>query len=504
MKKVINKIKNVVTVFITVLLLTNCNGDFLDVNDNPNNPTISTPKLTLPVAQASFVALNAQGMNYLGNFMVANWAVPSNWSAMDNLLIYNITSSFYSSIFDNSYASIFKNLTFVENYEDGSVDYTAYKVISNAIKGYQYQYLVDLYGDIPYTEANLRAENLTPKYDDAETIYKSVIDKLTEAAETAVNMPSVYENPGSQDIIFSGDMTKWAQFINTTKLRMLIRLSGTNQDEYIKSEISKIDANKAGYITANATANPGYSQNEDKQNPFYGYVGNNSSNKHTDRYEYTVACDYAIDRLMINNDGRYARLYSKSETGEYKGTEQRTILPGKGYTTDDLSHVGPGLLKSSEQDQPIFLLSEALFLQAEAMLRGYIAGGESGAKEMYEQGIKASYVFLSVGEDAEKSEAAAEEYYGQELKNINWDFSDDKIEAVIVQKSIALNGTNGIECWIELTRTGFPKDAPIAPESKGVRPVRLLYPASEIARNSGNVPSQVGNDAFTENPFWKK
>lgn len=502
MKVFINKLRNVLALSILIVLFTNC-SDFLDVNDNPNNPTTSTPSLTLPVAQADFASLNATSMNYLGNFMMANWAVPSNWSAMDILLTYNVTSTFYSTIFDTSYSRIFKNLTYIETYDDGAIDYTAYKVIAQAIKGFQYQYLVDLYGDIPYTEASLRTENLTPKYDDAATIYKDVIDKLTEAANTAMNMPEVYENPKGQDIIFGGDMTKWAQFINTVKLRMLIRLSNTGQDSYITGEIAKIDANKAGYIKADVVANPGYSSDEDKQNPFYGYVGKNSSDKPTDRNEYTVACNYAIDNLVLNSDMRYMRLYSKSKTGEYKGTEQRTILPGKGFTTNDLSHVGPGLLINSEQNQPILLLSEALFLQAEAMIRGYISGGETKAKEMYEKAIISSYQSLSVAKTAEDSKVAAETYFAQKVENIGWENSPNKIEAIIVQKSIALNGTNGIEAWIELTRTGFPDNVPVAPESKGKRPVRLLYPASELARNSKNVPEQTNSDAFTKYPFWK-
>src|SRR5690606_12036546 len=99
--------------------------------------------------------------------MVANWATPSNWSANQDLMRYNITSNFYPWIFEDSYLNIFKDLTFVENYVDetGSVDYSAYKVISYIIKAFQYQYLVDLYGEVPFSEANQRGANPAPKYD---------------------------------------------------------------------------------------------------------------------------------------------------------------------------------------------------------------------------------------------------------------------------------------------------------------------------------------------------
>ncbi len=69
-------------------------------------------------------------------------------------------------------------------------------------------------------------------------------------------MPANAENPLEKDIINGGDMTKWAQFANTVKLRMLVRLSNTNQDAYIRAQIALIDANGAGYITSDIFTNP--------------------------------------------------------------------------------------------------------------------------------------------------------------------------------------------------------------------------------------------------------
>lgn len=479
-----------------------CSEDFLDVNDNPNDPPVSTPALTLPVAQQSFVMLNGTTMVNLGQFMVYNWSVPSNWSAMGDEMRYQVTSNFYTTIFETSYLDIFRDLTYIENYEDptGAVSYDAYDVIAETIKGFQYQLLVDLYGDVPYTEANLRIANPTPAYDDAETIYKAVIDSLTNAAVLAQNLPQTAENPGEQDIIFYGDMHSWAQFANTVKLRMLVRLSNTGQDQYIQQQVASITANGAGFIEENVTANPGhpgYSDNAGQQSPFYGYVGRGPNDVAIDRQDFTVASDFAVNYLNDTNDPRLERLYSESAVGGYKGAPQSITLPGSGFTNRDLSHVGPGLLESSTQDQPIMLLAEALFIQAEATVRGYLPGGEAAAKELYEAAITASFEFLDL--DA----AAAEAYYTQAEPLISWDASPNKIEAIITQKWIALNGTSSIESWIDLTRTGFPDFLPIAVDSDGVRPVRLLYPQSEIGRNSQNVPAQTSQDAFTNFPFWK-
>ncbi|WP_232829107.1 SusD/RagB family nutrient-binding outer membrane lipoprotein [Aureibaculum luteum] len=496
--KTIQMKKSILLLLSIAILSVGC-SDFLDVNDNPNDPSISTPSLTLPVAQDNFAALNARTMTYLGNMLVVNWATPSNWSANQIYSRYNFTNSDFTNVFETSYVSIFKDLSYVENYTDptGAVDYSGYRAMSQIIKGFQYQLLVDLYGDIPYTEANLRGDNTTPKYDDAETVYKSVIDSLTMAANLALNLPANSEDPGTQDIILGGHMDEWAQFANSIKLRMLVRLSNTGQDAYITSQIASIDANGAGYITQDISSNPGYINADDKQSPFYDYFVNAVTLTETDRGDYTVAAKYAIDYLTNNNDPRLERLYKPSSTGgNYKGAVQTSLLPGTGFTSTDLAKVGPGLLKSSEQDQVIMSLAESLFVQAEAVQRGYLVGD---AEALYEAAIEESFIFLEVPDAVTE----AQTYYAQPVNNIAWGSSTNKIEAIMTQKWIALNGTSSIESWIDLTRTGYPSGLPIPSEANGKRPVRLLYPASELARNRDNVPTQTADAVFTSDPFWR-
>ena len=494
--KTINKFKTYIALFLIMLINVGCD-DFFDV-ESETNPPSSTPRLTLPVAQVYFADLNGSPMNYVGNFMVYNYSGVFGEGTPTSLLTYNITSDFYDEIFDDSFDDIFSNLNYVINFEDGEENYDAFKTIARTLKAFQYQYLVDLYGDVPYTEAGLRGDNLFPNYDDAETIYKSVIDELTETAALALTLvQGNYQDPGATDVMFGGDMNKWAQFANTIKLRMLIRLSNTSQDGYITSEIAKINANGAGYITSDVSVNPGYLNEQFKQNPFFGDYGKTTADAFTSGNLETAASDYVLNYLVSTNDSRYTRLYSENESGSYMGSPQTTNLPDVGFDADGLSRIGPGLLKSSEQDQPIMLYSESLFLQAEAMLRNYIPGGAASAETLYKSAIEESYVYLGVPDAITE----AMTYYNQDIVNVNWASSPDKIEAVITQKWIALNGTNAIESWIELTRTGFPSGLPF-PEGITQRPVKLLYSSREITSNP-NVPSQSELDAFNVPPFWK-
>src|SRR5690606_16135818 len=285
------------------------------------------------------------------------------------------------------------------------------------IKAFQYQYLVDLYGDVPYTEANQRGAIPTPVYDEEETVYKAQIQKLTEAIELALNLPENAENPTTQDIIFGGDMEKWRQFANSIKLRYLVRMSGAGDDGYISQEMAAIQANGAGFINETINANPGYSDNDDKQNPFYGYFIQASSGSQTDRNDYTVASEFSMNFLDSKNDPRLDRFFAEAAAGGYKGAPQTTTLPGEAFTSNDLSKVGPGLLKSSAQDQPIMLISELYFLLAEAALKGMVEGGEDQAKLYYESAVTESFIQLGV----EDAESAAATYLEQEgTPNVHW------------------------------------------------------------------------------------
>ncbi len=498
MKNILN-IRNTIWLFVVTMVLVSCGDDFLDVNDNPNTPSISTPSLTLPLAQHNLSSLNGTSMNFMGNFLVYNWAIPSNWSAWASLLRYNVTTDFFDNIFETSYASVFRDLTYIETYDDGAGDYTAYKAISKILKSYQYQYLVDMYGDVPYTEANMRAENRTPAYDDAEFVYTSILGDLTDAVALIDTMEATAANPGSQDTIFGGDMEKWAQFANIIKLRILMRLSDNSAySSLVATEIGNIQANGHGYPNANIMNQPGYSDNEDKQNPFWGYIGfQPGSDSEYDRHDYTVATDFTIDYLGFTNDLRVTGLYEEAANGGYHGAYQSTILPAAGFTSEDLSKVGSGLLKSPNQDQPIMLYAEGLLIQAEMVQKGLIPGD---AQALYESAIEQSFMYL----DIENAVSAAQEYYAQELNNVSWDSSSDKLEAISMQKWIALNGVHGGELWVEYMRTGVPNNLPFPEEvTDGRRVVSLLYPTSEVSRNSENVPPQTKEDAFTNSPFWK-
>ena len=62
--------------------------------------------------------------------------------------------------------------------------------MATVMKVYTYQVLVDLYDQVPYTDALQGASDLQPKFDNGDSIYESLLSTLDSALNqdfTAIN-----------------------------------------------------------------------------------------------------------------------------------------------------------------------------------------------------------------------------------------------------------------------------------------------------------------------------
>jgi len=301
--------------------------------------------------------------------------------------------------------------------------------------------------------------------------------------------------PGSDDVMFQGDMTSWIKFANTIKLRILVRQSGmTSRAAYVQTNMDNIVAEGSGFITEDVVVNPGYLNVANKRSPFYNAYGLTIVGQTQNNGEATCASDYVLNYLTNTNDLRINQLYTEPATGHLGVPQGLLNYPeDNSFEPQFVSKIGPGILSSATQDAPIMQVAEALLLQAEAVQRNFMAGD---AKALYEDAISASFTYLGL------TAADASTYFSQSgMVNVNWDASPNKIQAIITQKWVALNGTNGHESWVEYNRTGYPSGLPIPLNNTNTdRPVRLAYPQSELTNNSANVPSQP--NVFTQKIFW--
>ena len=90
---------------------------------------------------------------------------------------------------------------------------------------------------------------------------------------------------------------------------------------------------------------------------------------------------------------------------------------------------------------------------------------------------------------------------------VNYDNASNKINLILAQKWVALNGVAPVEIWTDYRRSGLPgvtihfsEDANKLSETP---PVRLLYPQREISVNNDNVVAVGTIDAFKSKIFWQ-
>lgn len=492
------------------LLLFSC-SDYLDVNETPNSPTgeIVPPNLILAAAHSNSYRTMATTANELGNVWMNNWGanVNSFTGGYNDEFSLEISNTFYSGIWNNIYLNT-ANYTNIIN--SPFPNYERHKAIAKIMKSYYFQYLVDLYGDIPYSEAHLGSANLTPVYDDAQTIYRDLYAKLEEATDEIQNAPATATTVGVEDVIMNGDMTKWIKFANTLKLRILLRQSNMAEVDgatqtYLNEKFADLVADNAQFIGAGESVNinPGYSNgNDNQQNPFYNRWGKTTDGL-SDRqsFNFTRASHHAATFLrglqpgFSAVDNRVGRLYAPVGTAVV-GVKQGDAAGSGGTAPASISSLGAGLVVSASQSGSIMTSSEALLLQAEAIARGYLTGD---ADALFNAAIADSYTRLGA--------SGAGTYSGQIATVPGFGYAasttlDDKIKAIMIQKWIALNGVHGIESWIEYTRTGYPRTPLAISAQRPSKPNRLMYPNTEYIGNSANVPAQTLSDVFTTTVFW--
>lgn len=519
--------------FLMLFAASSCE-DQLDINENPNSATTAEVQLVLPQAIVATASLSNQFNSYgahFGGFM----ANAGGFSGFGNLLNYNLTPGDWNGLWVNTYQDPLADLKYVIDNSEGVNELAYYNATAKIMTVVNYQRLVDAFGDIPYTEA-LKAEEgiVNPKYDDAATVYKSIFATLDEAINL-INTASVTSNnyfplslTKATDPLFGefGDVTEqmdaWKRYANTLKLRILIRLSSKAEfNTFVTEGFAKLDKN---FIEDDAIVDPGYELN--RPNPTWASWGRNAAGalSNTSRLPTDFVFGfYSNDKISDPARGGIIYVDYPTTPTNQLGNEKDapTIVAGEvTWQTSDDDLEGGGLLKGPGMGQPLMLAAEARFLEAEAALKGFIAGS---AETSFYAGITASFTYLYKDEgEATLVPATAittlvNTYRNNNLGNRLVEFtaatSDaQRLEAIITQKYIALNMINSDEAWNEYRRTGFPVTTPggesvedIASNKSGITsrpdrlPTRILYPSSEQSFNAPNF--RVVNPS-SELIFW--
>jgi len=482
--------------FIYLFAAAGCKKGYLDINTNPNNPADVIPELVLPSALNSTAARQVNAFNFVSGWM-GQWAVSGSYApSTTNFSTYKQTTDFGEGLWANIYNTL-EDYQYVET-KATEQNKPFYQGAAKIMKSYEFQQLVDMFGDVPYTTSLQGTSNLQPAYDDAKTIYADLVSQI-DSGINYIQASAGAGVPTGSDIMFGGDVTAWTQFANSLKLRILLRQTETGDQGYIQSQIGAI---QGGFLEADADVNPGYTNSSGKQNPFWGASYNTAGTYINDFWR---ANQFGLDIYEKNDDPRAHLVYGPTPNdnslwqGNYIGQTD-------GHVGSASSIFGPGVLKSVSQPAIIMLKAESDFLKAEAALRGWLSGED--AEEFYHDGIKASFGSYGVAD----ADNAAVTYYSDPTHDVAF-WSDNqsftqKLNLIITQKWAAENTITPFEVWCDYRRLpnlAINQDIPLSvspyTEAGGV-PIRILYVTSEYATNKGNVPTQGAQAHHTDKLFW--
>jgi Starch-binding associating with outer membrane len=490
MKKYIS----IITVVFTIGIA-GCKKAFLNQEVNPNYPSYTTPQYTLSGAEAitaTIVSNDYPEFGEWGGYWCFSGSYTPNPQFQEFAVSINVPPDPLSAWDD-----LYGNLTNYNNLQVSAASVPAdanFEAIAMIMKAYDFEALVDNYNNVIYTQAFHPLTILFPAYDSGQSIYDDLVKQLDAAIALINTSGATAINPGSSDIIYGGNMTNWQIFANTLKLRLAIRQSNLSTNA---AQADLASTASIGYIGASneADVQAGYSDALGKENPFYMEFGYDQNGNPTAGYETQRSNIVAVNLMKSLNDPRDSAYY-QTVSGAINGLQ----LGSPSNASNAISSpIGPGLLKSPDQAEPIFSSYESLFLQAEAVARGWIQGSASA---LYNAAVTASF-------NAVNAQGAAAYLAQPSVAYPATGTLDQQVQAIITQKYISLNGYFCFEGYNEFRRTGYPvlPQNPASQDPAAVSqtlPTRIPYPLSELNTNQPNLALQGTINIFTSKIFWAK
>ncbi len=363
--------------------------------------------------------------------------------------------------------------------------------------------MTDLYGNVPYSEANKGFEGIFfPVYDSQESIYSDMLLKLEAAANSIGNGP---DEVGSADILFNGDFAQWKKFTNSLMLRLAMRVSEKNPalgEEFAKKAIA------GGVMESNDDS--AYLRMADGPDEWLNQNGLSRALIPNDWGADNVLSQTIVDRLKSTGDPRLGIFAVRGpfdgpfltdaadQKGLPNGYDGLTILDFLGETepiaADSVfSRINPLLLDRSD---PFLLLNypEVELLLAEAALKGWTTDAEGH----YNAGVRGAMQMWSIFDDSfVASDADVDAYL---LAN---PFNDT--EEMVGNQMWLATFMNWYEAFSAYRRTGFPQLQEVnypGNISGGKIFKRLQYYTDEVAGNPNLQSTGTTPDLVTTAVWW--
>ncbi|MDR1939116.1 MAG: SusD/RagB family nutrient-binding outer membrane lipoprotein [Tannerellaceae bacterium] len=406
--------------------------------------------------------------------------------------------------------------------EASRTDNEVFVLLSKVFLYEQLQQIVDLWGDVPFSEAGYLAvtsevKSSYPGYEKAETIYRTMLDDLKAINKQLAGMNTLPALASAalpaQDYINGGDVSKWRKYANSLRLRMAMRLASNGSMTADAREILKeMLENPAEHpVVGNNGENIKIAADKD------GF--NMDGTDHVGGLESWSGAVNRASKMMLDalkEDPRLPVIYDPNAENLYTGldprdpeTQQRKLFErpasegGNYYSAMDTATF------SRNYDFPGILMTaaEVSFIQAEAFLKGYASGN---AQEAFEKGVKESVEFyyeLNSTATYRKPTPAPTAAEIAAFARAKWDGYSAKEVGIATQKWLHFSLIQMVEAWNEVRRTGIP-ELYFQTDNGSIScpnvPARLKYPTDERNNNPEKYAAVQAQDTYYTKLFWAK
>jgi hypothetical protein len=465
-----------------VALLASCTKNISSVNNITKNPTSVPPGPVFTYAVKQLVDGNADCSVSINIFrhIVEHWGQATNEDgAQYSFNIDNTCDNWWNRL----YVQVLSNLKNCDSLLALNTQLQAAAVVKNEraivdiMEVYAFNELTESFGNVPYSQA-LNYKNLTPVYDDAKTIQQDLQKRLT--ADIAALDPTQGSFATTEDLFYSGVVSKWVAFANTLQIKIAMTLADVD------------DADAKSFMEAD-NANAFQSPATDAVWQYLAVPNNNPTYQAlvlSGRSDY-VATTKLINYLVNMSDPRLPGYFGTNTTGQYAGA-----YIGSTVVFSTVSKPAAALQLATT---PYVFMDymDLEFYRAEAIERGYNIPGT--AEQHYDSAIALSIRHWG-GTQAQVLTYLARPDVAYTTAPGTWR------QKIGFQKWLALY-CRGFDGYTELRRFDWPAmDVPTGAVSGF--PTRMTYPATiytEQGLNGANykaAAAAMGGDVATFKLYW--
>jgi len=518
-----------------ILLASTSCKKFVDINADPNNPITAQLSLLLPATQISMVG-NMYQLNSGTSTFVQHTIFTTGQSRFQQ------QGTDFSNSWDGFYSQTLNDLEAIITTGTAQQQF-GYTAVAKFEKAYLYSLMVDMWGDVPYTEAEQGQNNGSPALESGAAIYEKLLVLIDAGIADAGKVTVSTLVPANADVFYAGAKNSWLSMANSLKLKLYNQIRKVDPARSATA-IKGIISSGAPLISSNAldfTFKFGSSQNPNNRHPWHraDYQAGKTfytSQSWTDlllngddpRLRYFIFRQNATAGLNngSNSNGYYGRNPGDGTAAPADQSRRSTfgIYPAGGlydnapinnltlanlYLTNTGATGSPKVVAVTDGTgaglMPLITNAMVKFIRAEAALT---LGTGDDARQNLSDAVTANLNSISTYATANGGPAMPTAtitgFVSRLLMQYDAANADGKLNIVMTQKYIALYG-NGMEVYNDYRRTGLPVLRTLL-SPLNVFPRRLYYSQTELSANTvfGANASTIQVAQQTTPVFWNK